>query len=107
MLRRTMRGTSFAPLSAQAGIFEGTYEMTISNNAHLIAEGGRKTAWDINAWLSQAQAKLQRMTAFWVARRQLARELNDLYRLSERELWDMGLSRSDFPAIEKGVYRRD
>jgi hypothetical protein len=30
-----------------------------------------------------------------------------LYLFSERELWDVGLRRSDLPAIADGTYRRD
>lgn len=34
-------------------------------------------------------------------------QMRELTTFSDRELRDVGLSRSDFMAIEKGVYRRD
>lgn len=45
--------------------------------------------------------------ARWHARRRRARELHELFSFDERELRDLGLSRSDFMAIEHGTYRRD
>jgi uncharacterized protein YjiS (DUF1127 family) len=47
------------------------------------------------------------MTAFWAARRHGARQAEVLHAFSDRELWDLGLSRSDIPGIIKGTYRRD
>jgi uncharacterized protein YjiS (DUF1127 family) len=35
------------------------------------------------------------------------RQMQELYRSSDRELWDMGLSRSDLPEIARGTYRQD
>jgi uncharacterized protein YjiS (DUF1127 family) len=52
-------------------------------------------------------AQLARFYIFWRKRVQRSRELGELYRLTVRDLHDMGLTRSDFPAIEKGIYRRD
>ncbi len=46
------------------------------------------------------------MAALAAARRR-ARELQDLAMFTDRDLWDVGLSRSDLMAIEKGIYRRD
>jgi uncharacterized protein YjiS (DUF1127 family) len=43
----------------------------------------------------------------WHARRHRARELQELFALDERELRDLGLSRSDFVSIQNGTYRRD
>ena len=50
---------------------------------------------------------VDRAVARWQARRRRARELNELFAFDERELRDLGLSRSDFMAIEKGTYHRD
>jgi uncharacterized protein YjiS (DUF1127 family) len=33
--------------------------------------------------------------------------MQELYQSSDRELLDMGLSRSDLPEIAKGTYRRE
>jgi uncharacterized protein YjiS (DUF1127 family) len=43
----------------------------------------------------------------WQARRRRARELRELFAFDERELRDLGLSRSDFLSIENGTYRRE
>lgn len=48
-----------------------------------------------------------RRLAAWGASRRRAREMQDLASFSDRDLWDVGLSRSDMMALEKGLYRRD
>jgi uncharacterized protein YjiS (DUF1127 family) len=50
---------------------------------------------------------VDRTVARWQARRCRARELRELFAFDERELHDLGLSRSDFMSIENGTYRRD
>jgi uncharacterized protein YjiS (DUF1127 family) len=50
---------------------------------------------------------VNRAVAYWQARRRRSRELNELFAFDERELRDLGLSRSDFVSIENGTYRRD
>ncbi len=64
------------------------------------ADSGVHPATGLVSWFSRQVSALQ-------ARRQRARELHDLAMFSDRDLWDVGLSRSDLMAIEKGVYRRD
>jgi uncharacterized protein YjiS (DUF1127 family) len=48
-----------------------------------------------------------RGVARWIARRRSRREAAALHAFSDRELWDLGLSRSDIPGIMDGTYRRD
>ena len=48
-----------------------------------------------------------RLRASWLQWRAMERQMQELYRSSDRELWDMGLSRSDLPEIAKGTYRQD
>jgi uncharacterized protein YjiS (DUF1127 family) len=48
-----------------------------------------------------------RAIASWQAKRRRARELNELFGFDERELRDLGLSRSDFPSIQNGTFRRE
>jgi uncharacterized protein YjiS (DUF1127 family) len=45
--------------------------------------------------------------AGWIARRRSRREAAALLAFSDRDLWDLGLSRSDIPGIMNGTYRRD
>jgi uncharacterized protein YjiS (DUF1127 family) len=52
-------------------------------------------------------ARFGRMAAFWQAHRRRSRELRELFSLEERDLRDLGLSRSDFMSIHNGTYRRD
>lgn len=53
------------------------------------------------------RARLGQLAEAWAARRLRARQMRELNAFSDRELWDVGLSRADFMAIEKGVFRRD
>ena len=62
--------------------------------------GGFHPFHGVSAWFSRLVAK-------WSEHRRHAREMADLNRFTDRELWDVGLSRSDLIAIERGVYRRD
>jgi uncharacterized protein YjiS (DUF1127 family) len=48
-----------------------------------------------------------RAIARWQDHRRRTRELNELYAFDERELRDLGLSRSDFMAIENSTYHRE
>ena len=77
--------------------------MNLSNDTFLI--GGRHRT--SRSWLSLIADRLQQLRAIWVRRRARAREMQDLYRCSDRELSDMGLSRSDLMAIQNGSFRRD
>ena len=47
------------------------------------------------------------LTTRWQERRRRARELNELFAFDERELRDLGLSRSDFLSIQNGTFHRD
>jgi uncharacterized protein YjiS (DUF1127 family) len=78
--------------------------MSISNNTYSLSGGQAKIAGDVGSWLSSA---LARLSVRWAESRARNREMQELYRFSDRELWDIGLSRSDIVAIDKGTYRRD
>jgi uncharacterized protein YjiS (DUF1127 family) len=81
--------------------------MNLSNDAHSLPDTQQKIVSDLRRALSRARTRLRRLGEFWVVRRQRARELDELYRFTDRELNDLGLCRSDLPAIEQGLYRRD
>lgn len=53
------------------------------------------------------RARFARLADALAARRLRAQQMRELFAFSDRDLWDVGLSRSDFMAIEKGIYRRD
>jgi len=78
--------------------------MNISKDFYLTGGDRRSNA---GTWLAAVLAPFQRLGAYMAQRRTRARQLSELYRFTDRELWDVGLSRSDIPAIQHGVYRRD
>jgi uncharacterized protein YjiS (DUF1127 family) len=61
---------------------------------------GRPRAHRMRSWL---RAMLGRVLGYW--RRRAAED--ELYRLDERMMRDIGISRADFPAILSGEYVRD
>jgi uncharacterized protein YjiS (DUF1127 family) len=81
--------------------------MNLIEQAQALAEGHQQVAHEARLWLSWLHVRLDNLRGARAVRRKRARELRELYRLSDRELLDMGLSRSDFPAIAKGTYRRE
>jgi uncharacterized protein YjiS (DUF1127 family) len=78
--------------------------MSPYNGLRIVSEGHHNIARDVGAWIAGIGARIAQVGT---GRHRHARGLEDLYRMSDRELWDLGLSRSDFPAIEDGTYRRD
>ncbi len=81
--------------------------MNLSEQSRALSESQQQVAREAILWLSWLQARLDRLGAAWTDRRKRAREMRELYRFSERELWDLALRRSDLPAIANGTYRRD
>jgi uncharacterized protein YjiS (DUF1127 family) len=77
--------------------------MSIINNTYTLSGGHHAT----RPWLSLIVSRLHQLGKVLEDRRIRAREMQDLYRCSDRELWDMGLSRSDLLSIEQGTFRRD
>ncbi len=62
---------------------------------------------DIGGWLFYIRAQLHNVGTRWAARRQRAQEMDEISRFSDRDLWDLGLSRSDLHAIARSSYSRD
>jgi uncharacterized protein YjiS (DUF1127 family) len=67
---------------------------------HSIAHGSFEPAHGLRSWLTRRLAQ-------WVEKRRANRDMQDLAAFSDRELWDLGLSRSDLMAVERGTYTRD
>ena len=60
------------------------------------------------AWaLRHARVPAATLVAWINLRRQRARDRDILLGFSDRELWDLGLSRSDIPGVVLGTYRPD
>jgi uncharacterized protein YjiS (DUF1127 family) len=77
------------------------------DGSRLISSSRQGLLHDAGAVLSAASQSLRAVGAFFVAHRQRTRQLQELHRFSDRELWDVGLSRSDISAIESRNYRRE
>jgi uncharacterized protein YjiS (DUF1127 family) len=80
--------------------------MSLSNNISIISSGQRN-AGDVGTWMSAVVGRLHRFGAYLAERRARSLEMDELSRLSDRELRDIGLSRSDTMSIEKATFRRD
>ncbi len=81
--------------------------MSILNNAYPVSGSQPKTQGEFGSWLALLFAGIQRLWSRQAEKRARAREMSELKRLTDRELWDLGLSRSDFLSIEQGTYRCD
>ncbi len=81
--------------------------MSLSNDTFSLSHGQTKIGGDFGSWLSSIVGRLQHLGDWWAERRIRNREMQELYSFSDRELWDVGLSRSDLLAIDKGTYRKE
>jgi uncharacterized protein YjiS (DUF1127 family) len=81
--------------------------MNLSEDTWLASKGRQQVASPAIPWLVRLQAGISRLRAGWRTRRQRTRDVASLYTFSDRELWDLGLSRSDITGISNGTYRRD
>jgi uncharacterized protein YjiS (DUF1127 family) len=81
--------------------------MNLFDDARFHLDTQPKILADLRHMRSLGRALLHRVIGVWAARRQRERDLHELYSFTEREFSDIGLSKSDLPAIEKGVYRRE
>lgn len=81
--------------------------MAVSNNIWRIPQSQRQNLVAANTWRSRLQAGLSRIATAWVTRRQQRRDAALLRAFSDRELWDLGLGRSDISRVVNGTYRRD
>lgn len=76
-------------------------------NASTTTYGHAGTAAHSGGLFAFVSAKLQTARARWAEKRAHDRDMADLLRFSDRELWDIGISRSDFMAVDNGTFRRD
>jgi uncharacterized protein YjiS (DUF1127 family) len=107
MLRRTIEETSFDPRRASPAYCEGTLHMSRYDQAPALTHGQQLVTGEVRVLLARLGARAAGLGARWAARRNAARDVRQLYLSTDRELRDMGLNRSDLPAIIRGVYRRD
>jgi uncharacterized protein YjiS (DUF1127 family) len=81
--------------------------MNLSDDTYLISGNQQRIASEADKFLASVLARLHRMRTSWTERRARAREMGVLYRFSDPELRDLGLSRSDLWAIERGTFHRE
>ena len=81
--------------------------MNLSDETYSISGHHRADTAGPAAWLPRLRARLHRIGLARTARLRRAREMRELYRFSDRELLDIGLTRLDIRLIEKGKYRQD
>jgi uncharacterized protein YjiS (DUF1127 family) len=81
--------------------------MNLIKQAGPLSAGPQQSVRADSVWPSWLQGRLDHLGAAWAGRRKRSREVRDLYVFTDRELWDVGLSRSDLPAIANGTYRRE
>ncbi|HQT75853.1 MAG: hypothetical protein B7Z80_03540 [Rhodospirillales bacterium 20-64-7] len=80
--------------------------MRLSHTADFVS-GHASVGQAHQPWLPKAMILFRRRLEAWATRRRSYRDAQQLDRFSDRELWDLGLSRSDVPAIARGIYKRD
>ncbi len=80
--------------------------MNLSENTRHVTRGPYLSLPDIPLLLARLGSELHRIGIAWAARQGRSREIRELYALGDRDLRDMGLCRSDLPAIVAGSYRR-
>ncbi len=107
MVRRTMRGTSFAPLPGFARHIRRNVMMNLTESARLNSRTRAETSRNTNVWWTQVRAGLNRFAAYRAARRKHARDRQALFDFSDRELRDIGITRTDVPAVMNGTFSRD
>jgi len=80
--------------------------MHLFHEVRLMADGRRQFYRDVDALAARALARLRLLGVAWAARRQRARQVRELASFTDRELWDVGLSRADVHGLENGQLTR-
>nr|WP_294526838.1 DUF1127 domain-containing protein [uncultured Rhodopila sp.] len=58
-------------------------------------------------WRTRLHAALDRFVRARAERRRRARDFQALSESTDRQLWDMGISRADVPSVVNGTYRSE
>jgi uncharacterized protein YjiS (DUF1127 family) len=81
--------------------------VNLSEDTWLVSTNQQQGIHTAGVWLSRARTGAGRIVAYLVSRRRRIQDAEVLHSFSDRDLWDLGLSRSDIPGIISGAYRRD
>lgn len=81
--------------------------MNFTKDAWLVPPNQQQAYRAVSATLLLLQMTYERFARAWAVRRQRANDAATLNEFSDRDLWDLGLSRSDIPGIVRGTYQRD
>jgi uncharacterized protein YjiS (DUF1127 family) len=106
MVRRTKRENVLRPLPARP-VIRRIVSMSLSTSNPIVTNHHQKALFRRRVPGVRFALALQDIGAAWIKRRRQAGAMQALYCFNDRELWDIGLSRSDLPAIENGTFRRD
>lgn len=102
MLHRTIRGSVLRPTAGSIRRREGM-QMNLAQTMRFRSGEPQPIPHPI----SHIGSYFRRLYAAWTTRRRRARDVAVLAGFSDRELWDIGLGRSDLMAIRTGHYRRN
>lgn len=80
--------------------------MSLSTDAKFVSSSHQQ-ARDQQIPLFNFGTRLRRTISAWATRRRWAREVETLHAFSDKELWDIGLGRSDLMSISNGTFSRD
>ena len=81
--------------------------MNLSSNISISSGRQRKLAGDSGSSIFTVALRLRRLAAYLANRRERRMAADALHRFSDRELWDVGLSRGDILSIGRGNFRKD
>ena len=81
--------------------------MAFTKTAGLGDHGQHEAVHAVTDFRTRLQTGFARFVAERAERRRIAREASTLLRFSDRELWDIGISRGDIPAVMDGSFHRD
>jgi uncharacterized protein YjiS (DUF1127 family) len=81
--------------------------MNLYHDAQPIARSRQSILSGAIIFLTRVEKQFGRIGASWTAYRRRQREAQQLSAFSDRELWDLGLGRSDLRRIADGSFRRD
>ena len=107
MLHCTMRGTSFAIPPGHSRLDRRNVDVNLSEHTWPATQGQQAATPASNQWVHHLYTGINRIRSALTTRLQRSRDAQALQTFTDRELWDLGLSRSDILRIEKGTFQRD
>jgi uncharacterized protein YjiS (DUF1127 family) len=103
MVRRTTERNVLRPIAGLTWHIRRYVMMNLTHSAQLHGSDhiGHSAVW------TQLRTRFSRLATAWADHRKLARDRQILNDFNDRQLWDIGISRSDIPAVLSGTFHRD